>query len=41
LIPALLEEIYAISVSLPVKRGDLLAEFKGVQVIATRSMTGE
>jgi CxxC motif-containing protein len=38
LISRVLERIYALSVSLPVKEGDLLAELDGVHVIATRSL---
>jgi CxxC motif-containing protein len=33
-----LERIYALSVDLPVRQGDLLAELDGVQIVATRSL---
>jgi CxxC motif-containing protein len=37
-IPALLEKIYAMTVSLPVKQGDVLGSFEDVQIVATRSV---
>jgi CxxC motif-containing protein len=40
LIPGVLEEIYKMQVTLPVRQGDLLGNFHGVEVIATRSIEG-
>jgi CxxC motif-containing protein len=39
LIPALLEEIYRITVRLPVRQGDIVGTFRGVQIVATRSIS--
>ena len=38
LIPVVLLRIYDLSVQVPVRQGDLLAELDGVQIIATRSL---
>ena len=38
MIPALLKRIYAMSVPLPVRQGDVLGSFDGVQIVATRSV---
>jgi len=40
LIPAVLRWIYSLNVSLPVRAGDLLGEFEGVLIVATRSIEG-
>lgn len=41
LIPAVLQGIYGLAVSLPVRAGDLLGEFEGVTIVATRSLEEE
>jgi CxxC motif-containing protein len=38
LIPAFLEKISAMSVSLPVRQGDVLGSLEGVNIVATRSV---
>lgn len=40
LIPSILEEIYKTTVRLPVARGDIVGTFRGVEIVATRSMRG-
>ena|SRR5271157_4827379 len=37
-IPAVLEKIYAMNVSLPVRQGDVLGSHEGVRIVATRSL---
>jgi CxxC motif-containing protein len=38
LIPQVLEEIYRSKVRLPVRQGDLVGTFKGIEIVATRSI---
>ena len=37
-ITRVLERIYGLRIAIPVRQGDLLADFDGVQIIATRSL---
>jgi CxxC motif-containing protein len=41
LIPSILQEIYRLNVSPPVRLGDVLGSFNGIQIVATRSMEDE
>ena len=41
LIPAVLDEIYKRTLELPVRQGDVIGTFHGVQIIATRSLSQE
>ena len=38
LIPSVLQEIHQIRITLPVRQGDVLGTFHGVQIVATRSL---
>jgi CxxC motif-containing protein len=38
MIPSILEAIYHMSVSVPVRQGDVLETVRGVQIVATRSI---
>lgn len=38
MIPAVLEKIHGMSVSIPVRQGDVLGSLEGVQIVATRSL---
>jgi len=38
-IPALLNDIYKTTVSLPVKAGDVIARWNGIDVVATRTLS--
>ena len=38
LIPSILEEIYKTTVALPVRQGDVVGTFRGVEIVATRSI---
>ena len=38
LIPSILEKIYRMEVTLPVRQGDLLGAFHGVDILASRSL---
>ncbi len=38
LIPSILEEIYRTRIRLPVRQGDVVGTFHGVEIVATRSM---
>ena len=40
LIPSILEDIYRMQVALPVRQGDVVGTFHGVEIVATRSMNG-
>ena len=38
MIPSILEAIYQMSVSVPVRQGDVLETVRGVEIVATRSI---
>jgi CxxC motif-containing protein len=40
LIPSVLEDIYRMQVPLPVRLGEVVGTFHGMEIIATRSMSG-
>jgi len=41
LIPSILEEIYKTTVRLPVRQGDVIGTFHGVEIVATRSLQAQ